>query len=333
MPELPAEVGRRFQRARQGLLAGFLTAGVVAMVLCFFLAQRGAPHWVFFLAFFGPFVLLFVIAAAAGWRTFRDFLRTLPSLERRVARQADIEAAVSAWAQPAAPVDDWPTVPKKDLSDSPGRTLAVRLPAEKKGEACLLGCLIPFSAVWIGGVYAFGSGVLRGHLQGKGDWLATLFLIPFLVGVLVLVGAILYLTFQVIVRLLVGRVAVELSAHPLVAGRRYELVAEQTGLLPLGSARVALVCEESATYSQGTTSTTDRREVSARDLLSWNGRPESLGGARRTLEVPAGAMHSFESKNNKVTWKVVVRGRAGGLFPAQIDFPVVVYPAQRGAGG
>jgi hypothetical protein len=322
-PALAPEAVGRFRSARRWLVGGFFTAGGLGVVLAFALARRGAPHLIMPLAFFAPFVLFSVVALLTGRRFFKELLRSLPSPERRAARQAGIEEAVGRKAEQAEPADDWPTVPKKALSGSPGRTLAVRLPREETGEACMLGCLVPFSAVWIGFVGAFAFPVLKAHGQGRPDWCATLFLVPFLLGALVLVGAVLVLTFRLVVRLLVGRVSVELSTHPLKAGGRYELLAEQSGPLPLRGVRLALECEESATYTAGTSSTTTKREVYSQDL----GDPDGALG-ECVLEVPAGAMHSFEAKNNKVTWKVVVRGRAAGLLPARAAFPVVVYPAE-----
>jgi hypothetical protein len=117
---------------------------------------------------------------------------------------------------------------------------------------------------------------------------------------------------------------VEVSDHPLVPGRRYELAVAQRGPTRLGGVRVELVCEEVATYQAGTSQSTARRVVARHPLPAdrdTGGPPLSFA-----LDVPPGGMHSFEAKNNKIRWLIRVSGRVFGVLPYTGDFATVVRP-------
>ena len=93
-------------------------------------------------------------------------------------------------------------------------------------------------------------------LTGIGDWLETLWLAPFVAaGIALLVYALRQMWFTTEA----GATRVEISAHPLHPGETYELFFSQTGLAKMAWLEMALVCEEVATFRQGT-----------------NTRPESL---------------------------------------------------------
>jgi hypothetical protein len=93
---------------------------------------------------------------------------------------------------------------------------------------------------------------------------------------------------------------------------------------------VQLVCEEQAIYQQGT----DTRRASQRVYRATAFSQRKFDITHRqafeaTFEftVPAGAMHSFVSTHNAVTWSLVVRGRMARWGELERRFPVYVYPA------
>src|SRR5262249_32692439 len=109
----------------------------------------------------------------------------------------------------------------------------------------------------------------------------------------------------------------------------YEVLVGQAGLLPLARPCLELVCEESASYSQGTGTVTAtkvvvRRTVFDAESASLDG---GLDGWHSRLEVRAGAMHSFQAGPTQIPWKLVRSGRAAGLLPYASEYPVVVLPA------
>ena len=57
----------------------------------------------------------------------------------------------------------------------------------------------------------------------------------------------------------VGPTQLEISDHPLLPGRRYDLYLSQAGRLTMNFLEIDIVCEEQATYHQGTDTRTERR--------------------------------------------------------------------------
>jgi hypothetical protein len=317
--------GPRMARTGCALIAGFAVAGVASFALFFTLAAKNAPFWLVGLGFFAPFIIFIGVISLFGRRLAAQLARALPTKERQAVAEArplntrDQEGATVV--EPAS--DDWPTVPKLE-SAGRGDVLAVALAREPTGAGAL-GCLIPFAAAWIGFVSYWGRGIWEGHRQGQPDWFHTVFIIPFVLAGLFLLGSIVVLSARGLVSLLVGRVRAEVSAFPFRAGARYTACVRQGGGLPLSGVGLALVCRESATYTAGTSTSTANREV-----IRVEAEPPELDSAdwlRTTLAVPASAMHSFASKHNKVEWLVEVSGRALGLLPWRGRFPVLVHPA------
>jgi hypothetical protein len=318
------------------VMLGFVVAALVGFALFFALVRLGAPPWAVGVGFFAPLVVFFIAVPVLGRRVLAGWIQRLPSPERRAAKQA-IPQEHPSPAAPApgqvvpSPAGDWPTVPAVQAPTEPATTLAVRLRPDSGKLGCTLACLIPFTAIWLGGVTPFVVLITREHARGQHNWPQTLFLIPFVLIGLALVVFVFIVAAGLIGRLLAGRVIMELSAHPLAAGGRYEWWAQQSGgTVPLRAVRVRLVCQESARYQQGSSTYTSTREVYSRDVLDPETDPQGdglAGGMRGPLEVPAGVMHSFAAANNQVSWSLQVRGRAG-ILPLRLVFPVIVYPAE-----
>jgi hypothetical protein len=133
----------------------------------------------------------------------------------------------------------------------------------------------------------------------------------------------------------VGPTVVEVSAFPLVAGDPARLYVRQSGALQVRALRVTLVCEESATYRQGTDTRTEKRCVyrgdvhRAADFAVEKDRPYE---ARGELAVPRTAMHSFKAGHNEVRWELEVEAELAGLPKYRQEYPLVVRPPQ-GRGG
>jgi hypothetical protein len=311
---LPAETMRRMIPLRWVLILGFLE--ILLVVLAFYLGQLGMPMKWILIVLFVLNALFFSIAFFALRPLFPPGRQTLPSPERTAATG---DHKQSDWA----PSDqDLPTVPE-GRPPIAGRILAASLSREPSG-ICGVGCLILFAALWIGAVSVMGYRILSAYGRGESIWMQTLFLIPFAVVALVLIGVIVNVSFKELVSLLVGRVETEVSAYPIQVGGRYRVCVFQATGAALRDVTVHLVCSESATYTAGTNTSTARREVLRVATARLEGDP--LQGQFATLNVPASAMHSFEAKHNKVEWQVEVTGRAWGL-PWRGLYAIVVHPA------
>lgn len=221
---------------------------------------------------------------------------------------------------------EFPTVPVKDLSDQPGKTLKYRLSPSISPGCALIGILVG-GIFWNGMVSVFVTLAVRSHLAGKPEWFLTIFLIPF---VLIGIGIVFAFFRQLLVTTGVGPTEAEISDHPLRPGGAYQLFVSQSGNLQMNDLRVLLVCEEAATYRQGTSTSTDTRRVFEQELFRNEAFEIQKGlpyETRCELLVPPGAMHSFEVSNNKIKWKIVIAGDVAGWPNFERDYPVVVLPA------
>jgi hypothetical protein len=253
--------------------------------------------------------------------------RNLASTERRAAavqRATDWELpglgrSLDRPALPAVP-------PIDEVVDSPGVRLAYRLPSDAaSGQMSLALALV--SVIWNTLVAGFAFQVVRQHLAGNPNWLLTWLLVP-----LVLAGGwtIYALVRQILLTVGTGTTLLEIAEHPLYPGRRYEAFLSQTGRLQVRWFQVQLVCEERATYQQGTDTRTAAAVVHSETVFSERKFEIPQGGAFEahfTVPVPAAAMHSFSAAHNAVSWMLVVRGRMARWPEFERRFPLYIYPA------
>lgn len=221
---------------------------------------------------------------------------------------------------------DYPTVPADaNLRNSPGTKLTYRLPTVTAPAwrlfAVLVACLL-----WNGIVGFFVIMALRSHLRGEPNWLLSLFIVPFVVAGL---GLVVYLLRQLLRTTGVGVTRLEISELRLQPGGCYEVLLSQDGRLTLQELCLLLVCDEAATYHQGTDARSETRRVFEQPVFRsgefevQQGRPFEQ---RCVLQIPAGAMHSFQADHNAVRWRLLVRGRAEGWPDFERAFPIIVLP-------
>ena len=235
--------------------------------------------------------------------------RNLASTERRAA----VVQMASDWELPgmSRPPDRpaLPAVPPSTRSsNSAGVRLAFRLPSDAASGQMSF-ALAAVSVIWNSLVAGFAIQVVRQHLAGHPNWLLTWLLVPF-----VLAGAwtIFALVRQILLTAGTGTTLLEIAEHPLYPGRKYEAFLSQTGRLHVRWFQVQLVCEERATYQQGTDTRTAAAIVHRETVFSE--RKFEIPPGRRVRDafhrpVPATAMHSFSAAHNAVSWMLVVRGR------------------------
>ncbi|MBN2294355.1 MAG: DUF3592 domain-containing protein [Pirellulales bacterium] len=223
---------------------------------------------------------------------------------------------------------EYPSVPVgADMTNSPGTRLKYRLPISTSATWALVGIGL-FCLFWNGFVLVASYFVTGGFFgPGKIDWIPFLILIPFMLVGIVLIGAFIR---QLLITTGVGQTFVEISDHPLFPGERYDLLVSQAGRLQMNSLVVILVCEESATYQQGTDTRTETSRVYEQELFRRESFEIHRGlplEERFQMDVPAGMMHSFKSDHNEVSWKVVVKGDVDHWPDYERSYPVIVYPS------
>ncbi len=211
------------------------------------------------------------------------------------------------------------------LTDSPGTTLAFRLPmSDPQGRiltALIVGCVL-----WNAMVSVFLTLAIESLGHQRIDWM----LLVVSVGFALLGGWLVVICFRRILdHTAMGRTLVEISDHPLYPGGTYQVFVVQSGRLTLRKFKVLVVCEETATYQEGTNPRTESRRVYSSELVSREKIQVQPGAPLEVtceFELPEGAMHSFKSSNNSIDWQIVIEGRPRRLDRYERSFPVVVYP-------
>jgi hypothetical protein len=249
---------------------------------------------------------------------------------RSRSRGAAVDTFTGATAQYVAGQDDlvgdFPTLPALKPT-TPGDQLAHRISLETSDKLKLIG-LIVFTLFWNGITWLFVIFFLHDALAGhKLPRMIGLFLVPF---VLIGIGALVLTIRQALVAFGIGPTTVEVSSAAVEPGTRCDAFLSQAGRMSVNALRVLLVCEESATYRQGTNTRTETRRVHEQELYRAEGFDIQDGApheARFSLQVPDDAMHSFASSHNKITWKLFVHGDIASWPDFERSFPIVVRPA------
>ena len=229
--------------------------------------------------------------------------------------------------EPPTAVRSRPGVPSCDnLENSPGVVLRYRLPLESPENWSLAGFGL-FTLLWNAIVVVLAVAVGADLIGGITDWLLVGLLVPFVV---VGIGGVVLFVRAVALATSVGPTHVEISDHPLVPGTTYDVLLAQGGARLLRRIEVGLELEETASFRQGTDTRTQRLVVRRHPVAGWRDVQPVPGGsfeARVACTVPDDAMHSFSSDNNAVQWRLVIRARPERWPEFTRVFPVVVVPA------
>ncbi len=312
---------------------GTLLAGFLGMGLTVWAFQANAPGWIIPIAFFGPvvaFELTFGLGAITRFiRQARESVRNAPSPESAAAVAAGegVEAGTTPKAIKSESRDGFPTVTVVEVRRGkvyPHSILRVGTP-----PGCQFGCIGGFTLLWNAILSPFLVAVIDDWNRGRPvQWMAALFIIPFVLVGLGLIGATIFAGLNWFVSMLVGRVEVEISDHPITPGATIRIHLAQVGLFPLARVSVWLVCTEEATYVAGTNTSTAKKEIAKQSVATPDESPtEGRLPLAAEFAVSRDAMHSFDAPNNKINWTVRVTGRVLGLLPFRNDFGVTVSPA------
>jgi hypothetical protein len=276
-------------------------------------------HWMTWLVFTMP--ISFIIIGAGGllhalWHWGR-------SAERRAALAQRVQPRELLGGNGDRP---YPYVPEgADMTNSPGTKLKFRLPMTGSPGWALFGMLV-FCVAWNGTV-AFAAIAIGRHRTGLSAWLLALFVVLF---ALVGLGAFGLFVRRLALTMGAGPTRLEISDHPLRPGGQYRVFLPHAGRKSMKSLSLWLLCEESATYRQGTNARTETREVYRQELFRRDDFPEQDGRPFETvieLVVPPCAMHSFAAEHNEIQWKLAVEASEPGRANRKRAFPVIVCPA------
>jgi len=249
----------------------------------------------------GLIPLVFVAVGAGGiFFTVRSLLRKKAEAERR-----------------EPPAHGRTGTAERDIPAGPVTLKPKRSPLGK-----LIG-VTAFALVWNGLVSVFVWQVIKGWRTGRGDWFITLFMIPFVLAGLGLIGGIVYY----VLALFNPRPRLTLSADAVPLGGTAELQWEFSGHVNrIRKFEILLEGREEATYRRGTDTVTDKNVFATLPIVETEDRRDIVIGDT-TLAVPPDTMHSFDASNNKIIWTLKVHGDIKMWPDVKEEFPLTVLPA------
>lgn len=305
----------------------FLFASVSAIGLLTLQLIHSTPeHW--YLTGWGLWLRILIIVSfllVGGVGFIYTILQFGASRERRSAHAAKFDKSYGGTASVGA-VANLPGVPSDaNIINSPGVRLAYRLPiVEGTAWRFLLTtiiCIVSSSAASVLLMLVWES--LR---EGTVDWLAISFFIP---AVAVSVASAIRFVKELTIHLTVGPTSIEISDHPLGPGNSYQICLVQVGQMSVSRLRLSLVCDEVATYREGTDVRTECSRVFEQPVLNMRNveiRPREPLVKVVDLKIPSAAMHSFQSNSNSVRWKLLVTLKPRKWPVIERSFSIVIVP-------
>ena len=166
--------------------------------------------------------------------------------------------------------------------------------------------MIVFALFWNGIVSVFVYQVVTGHMEGDPSWFLTIFMIPFVLVGLGVIGGVVYnalAVFNPVVELTVNTKQPALGETLNVDWR----IDGAGGRLQ--SLKITLTGEERATYQRGTNTVTDEKQFAEIPLVDEHDRQKIRAGrGSASAAIPTDTMHTFEARRNEIRWKLVVHG-------------------------
>jgi hypothetical protein len=285
---------------------------------------RGWSWWIYLVT---SVPVIFIFVGAGG--ILYTLLNWGKSAEHRAAMSRRVQDRELLRGGPRGE-NGFPNVPARDdITSSPGTKLRYRLPIATSPGWALVGTLVA-CLCWNGIVGTMVFFAVRSHLARKPEWMLTFFCIPF-----VAIGLFLIYCFfrQLLMTTGIGPTLLEISDHPLHPGGEYQVFLSQTGRLSVKSLALSLVCEEEATYRQGTDTRTESQKVFRQELFrreDFEIPPSAPFETQAALCIAEGAMHSFRSSHNRIQWTLLVEGDAEGWPHFERAFPIIIYPKTEG---
>lgn len=269
-----------------------------------------------------PVSLMLIGFLGFGWLFWEREISAERKAAKKIAQPIAGLFTVQDWVQ------DFPTIPdSKFINESPGTQLAYRLPVSQQAAFEHFGAAL-FCVVW----NVVSWSILLYSLYYSAATIAD-FVSCIIFGI-VFCGFGLFLVVMILHHLMtlfgIGPTILEISDHPVYAGRRFRLMFTQYGVFRANEFEILIVCEESARFRQGTDTITSRKEVYRQRLLYRKDFETTQGVPMQhefVVRLPAGAMHSMRSEHNEVQWKIVVRAQLLGWLDLFRESHIVVYPA------
>jgi hypothetical protein len=190
--------------------------------------------------------------------------------------------------------------------------------------AKVIGMLL-VAAFWNGIVSVFVWQAVKGLQAGNPEWFLMVFLIPFVLVGLALIGGVFY-TFLAAFN---PRPTITISPGSPRLGTRLRVEWRFAGRAGrIRHLEIALEGFEKASYRRGTDTHTDRESFASFELVSTSVDWEIARGSAE-VEIPEDTMHSFASSNNAIVWSLFLHGDIPSWPDVSETFEVEIRPLAR----
>ena len=175
---------------------------------------------------------------------------------------------------------------------------------------------------WNGLVSVFVWNAWKGFERGRPEWFLVIFLIPFVLVGLGLVGAVLH----AFLNLFNPRINMTVSSSAVPLGGNLDAQWRFRGnVRRLRNLRISLEGAERATYRRGTNTATDEH-IFARIPIIETAEVAAITGGSARITIPEDLMHSFKASNNEIVWKLKVNGDIPRFPDVSEEFAFTVLP-------
>ncbi len=178
--------------------------------------------------------------------------------------------------------------------------------------------LLVFSVFWNGIVGVFLASAFFGK-SGSFPIFMWLFLTPFILVGIIMIGA----TFHQFLAMFGPKVELTVSQAQVPLGSSININWKLSGRQNVTKFQIFLEGREEATYRRGTDTYTDKNTFCVLDVTNTL---SSVTQGDATVQIPIATMHSFEARNNKILWQLVVKGEIPIWPDIKDEYPIVVLP-------
>lgn len=178
--------------------------------------------------------------------------------------------------------------------------------------------ILAVAVFWNGIVSVFGV-----QLIDDFEWFLAIFLIPFVVIGVGMIGGVLYTGLA----MFNARPTLTLNPASIPLGGSAELTWRFSRTFTrIQRLTIRLYAEEKATYRRGTDTTTDTEAFFDDVLVDAQGMMMEVAEGSTTVEIPTDRMHSFKSDNNEIVWMIKLEGDIPFWPDIKAEFPITVRP-------
>lgn len=211
-------------------------------------------------------------------------------------------------------------VPQVD-ENTAAAALVLKPAASPLGKFIGILCVTLF---WNGIVSVFLGVLFQSGKSGHFQWFLGLFLIPFVLIGLGMIGAVGYFFLSIFN----PRPRITIIPGVPHLGDSVRLEWELSGRTEvLKDLRLSVSGREEATYSRGTRTSTDRNVFADIEVTQLSSTREMVSGSAQ-VNIPADSMHSFSAQHNKIVWSIQVKGEIARWPDLKEEFALTVLPAR-----